>query len=277
MANSNIIKYQRKIIGVEKKLGFLYIPAQAQELMPSQSEKVSVLLEGDKKATELSYNADHKRVFGLTTWYNKHKIEVGTILNIELSKELIKLSVAKQETPLLDDDEESDEIDLSGLSSGAKGNIAEDRIKELVLLYGQGLLNVYKPVVDNRGIDLVVMKNGFFYPIVIQVKSRVNAIKNGNILIDVGENTFSVHNSFYVIGAAFNPSTLELEDRILFIPSKDYDASSTTITIKGRSKKRFTASLNENTKTQGAKFFIRKSELVEKLMEKFEEMAKYYK
>lgn len=276
MTNKSI-KYQRKIIGVEKKLGFLYIPAQAQELMPSQSEKVSVLLEGDKKATELSYNADHKRVFGLTTWYNKHKIEAGTILNVELSKELIKLSVAKQETPLLDDDEESDEIDLSGLSSGAKGNIVEDRIKELVLLYGQGLLNVYKPVVDNRGIDLVVMKNGFFYPIFIQVKSRFNAVKNGSILIDVGENTFSVHNSFYVIGAAFNASTLELEDRILFIPSKDYEASSTTITVKGRSKKRFIASLKVNTKAQGAKFFIHKSELVEKLMEKFEEMAKYYK
>jgi hypothetical protein len=235
------------------------------------------LLDGENKSTELSYNSDHKRIFGLTGWYNKHKIEAGTILDVELTKQQIKLSVAKKEAPLIEDEDESEGIDLSGLSSGAKGNIVEDRIKELVLLYGQGLLNVYKPVVDNRGIDLVVMKNGFFYPIFIQVKSRFNAVKNGSILIDVGENTFSVHNSFYVVGAAFNPSTLELEDRILFIPSKDYDTNSTLITVKGRNKKRFTASLKENTKAQGAKYFIKKSELVEKLMEKFEEMAKYYK
>jgi hypothetical protein len=270
------IKYQRKIIGVEKKLGFLYIPAQAQEFMPSQTGKVPLLLEGDNKPTELSYNSDHKRIFGLTGWYNKYKIEAGTILDVELTKQQIKLSFAKKEAPLIEDEDESEGIDLSGLSSGAKGNIVEDRIKELVLLYGQGLLNVYKPVVDNRGIDLVVMKNGFFYPIFIQVKSRFNAVKNGSILIDVGENTFSIHNSFYVIGVAFNPSTLELEDRILFIPSKDYATNSSTITVKGKNKKRFTASLKENSKALGAKYFIKKTELVEKLMEKFEEMAKYY-
>lgn len=274
---NNFVKYQRKIIGVEKKLGFLYIPAQGQEFMPSKTEKVSVLLEDENKPIELSYNSDHKRIFGLTSWYNQHKIEAGTLLNVELTKQQIKLSVAKKEAPLIDEDDENEGIDLSGLSSSAKGNIVEDRIKELVLLYSQGLLNVYKPVVDNRGIDLVVMKNGFFFPIFIQVKSRFNAVKNGSILIDVGENTFSVHNSFYIVGAAFNPLTLELEDRILLIPSKDYDTHSTTITVKGRNKKRFTASLKENTKAQGAKYFIKKVELVEKLMGKFEEMEKYFK
>ena len=271
------IKYQRKIIGVEKKLGFLYIPAQGQEFMPAHTTKVSVLLEGTAKATELSYNADHKRIFGLTNWYNKNGVAAGAIIDVELTKEQIKLSVAKGEIVIPDTEDETDLIDLSGLSSGAKGNIVEDRIKELILLYGQGLLNVYKPVVDNRGIDLVVMKNGFFYPIFIQVKSRFNAVKKGSILIDVGENTFSVHNSFYIVGAAFNPATLEMEDRILFIPSKDYEANSTTISVNGKNKRRFTVSLKRDTVAKGAKYFIKKSELVDKLMEKFEEMGKYYK
>lgn len=271
------IKYQRKIIGVEKKLGFLYIPAQGQEFMPIHTTKVFVLLEGTAKATELSYNADHKRIFGLTNWYNKNRVAAGTIIDVELTKEQIKLSVAKSEIVIPDTEDETDLIDLSGLSSGAKGNIVEDRIKELILLYGQGLLNVYKPVVDNRGIDLVVMKNGFFYPIFIQVKSRFNAVKKGSILIDVGENTFSVHNSFYIVGAAFNPATLEMEDRILFIPSKEYEANSTIISVNGKNKRRFTVSLKHDTVAKGAKYFIKKSELVDKLMEKFEEMGKYYK
>lgn len=271
------IKYQRKIIGVERKLGFLYIPAQGQEFMPVETSKVLVLLEGNNKQSELSYNADHKRIFGLTNWYNKNNVSAGTIIDVELTKEQIKLSVAKREIVISETEDEAELIDLSGLSSGAKGNIVEDRIKELILLYGQGLLNVYKPVVDNRGIDLVIMKNGFFYPIFIQVKSRFNAVKKGSILIDVGENTFAVHNSFYIVGAAFNPATLEMEDRILFIPSKDYEAHSTVISVNGKNKRRFAVSLKDGTKAKGAKYFIKKSELVEKLMEKFEEMGKYYK
>jgi len=154
------IKYQRKIIAVEKKLGFLYIPAQGQEFIPAHTTKVSVLLDGTAKTTELSYNADHKRIFGLTNWYNKNSVTAGTIIGVKLSKEHIKPSVAKSEIVIADTEDETDLIDLFGLSSGAKGNVFEDRIKELILLYGKGLLNVYKAVVDNRGIDLVVMKNG---------------------------------------------------------------------------------------------------------------------
>lgn len=273
---SNSIKYQRKIIGVERKFGFLYIPAQGQEFMPTETTKVLVTLEGVTKKLELSYNSDHKRVFGLTNWYTTNNISAGTILDVELTKEQIKLSIARHEI-IRGPEDESDLIDLSGLSSGAKGNIVEDRVKELILLYGQGLLNVYKPVVDNRGLDLIVMKNGFFYPIFIQVKSRFNAVKKGSILIDVGESTFSVHNNFYIIGAAFNPATLEMENRILFIPSKDYETNSTLITVNGKKKRRFTVSLKDDTTAKGAKYFIKKSELVEKMMERFEEMGKYYK
>ncbi|MDR6571036.1 hypothetical protein [Chitinophaga ginsengisegetis] len=274
---TSIIKYQRKIIGVERKLGFLYISAQGQEFLPSETSKVLVALAGISKTLELSYNADYKRIFGLTNWYNKNNISAGSILDIELTKERIKLSVAKSEIVIRDTEEGTDLVNLSGLSSGVKGNIVEDRIKELILLYGQGLLNVYKPVVDNRGIDLIVMKNGFFYPIFIQVKSRFNAVKKGSILIDVGKNTFSVHNSFYIVGAAFNPTTLEMEDRILFIPSKDYETNSTAISVNGKNKRRFTVSLKDGTTAKGAKYFIKKSDLVERLMEKFEEMGKYYK
>lgn len=38
MGNS-IIKYQRTIIAVKKKFGFLHIPAQGQELMPASKTR----------------------------------------------------------------------------------------------------------------------------------------------------------------------------------------------------------------------------------------------
>lgn len=272
------IKYQRQTIGVEKKLGFLYVPAQGQEYMPTKNGEFPILLEGDKKPIKLRYNADHKIIFGLASWYNKFNVKTGTILNIELSNSLMKLSVASMSEQPDDEIEESEKlIDISGLSSGTKGNIVEDRIKELILLYGQGLLNVYKPVVDNRGIDLIVMRNGVFMPIFLQVKSRFNAVQNGSLLIDVGDNTFTIHHSFYIVGVAFNPVTLEVEDKLLLVPSKDYSESSNIMTSKGRTFRRMTVSMKDNTKAAGAKYFIRKSELVEKLMEKFEEMEKYLK
>ena len=166
---SNSIKYQRKIISVEKKLGFLYIPAQAQEFMPSQSGKVSVFLEGDNKLSELSYNSDHKRIFGLTSWYNKHKIDAGVLLNVELTTKQIKLTVAKKEAPLLVDEDESEGIDLSGLSSGAKGNIVEDfneillyttpsgKVKVEIYLQNETVWLTQQKIADLFGVDRTVI------------------------------------------------------------------------------------------------------------------------
>jgi len=171
------------------------------------------------------------------------------------------------------EDETERLIDLSGLSSMSKGNIVEDRIKELIVLYGQGLLNVYKPVVDNRGIDLIVMREGVFMPIFLQVKSRFNALAKEMLLIDVSDKTFNPHHSFYIAGASFNPSTLELDNKLLFIPSKIFEEKATH--IKEYNKKRVTVSLRSNSKSQWTKYLISKSELVDALFEKFEEMSQY--
>jgi hypothetical protein len=266
-------KYKRAIIGVEKKLGFLYVPSIGQELMPAETAKISVLLEGEEQQS-LTYNKDHKRVYGLTSWYKKNKIEVGTVLNIELTEKLMRIFIANDSTIKITEQNENI-IDLTGLSSSAKGNIVEDRIKELVLLYGQGLLNVYKPVIDNKGIDLIVMRDGVFSPIFLQVKSRFNANKRENLLIEVSDKTFTSHESFYVIGASFNPITLELDNKMLLIPSKVFEQKATP--LKDYNKKRVSVSLKKDSKALWTNSFIDKSELVEKLMEKFEEMAKYIK
>lgn len=264
------IKYQRKIIEVEKRLGFMYIPSKAQGLMPAENAKVKVRFDGENKSKSLSYNTEHNRIFGLTGWYKKNKIEEGTVLDIEASENSVFISIPDIQTRQTEVDEAEDLIDISGLTSVEKGDIIEDRIKELLLLYGQGLLNVYKPIVDKEGIDLIVTKSGTFKTIFIQVKSRFNAVENNKLVLTIKGQP--PHYSYYIVGAAFNPATLELEDRILLIPSHDLNEKGTHLSS---GKIRVTASLKETSNDLWQPYFIRKQDLVNKLLEKFEEASKY--
>jgi len=270
------MKYKRKVIDVERRLGFLYVPAVAQEFMPSKKSQVNVLLEGGNETKSLSYNSKDKRIYGLTKWYKNHGIHAGNVLNIEIENSLLKVNIEQRDKKVTNHDQVSDEfIDLSGLSSTSKGNIVEDRIKELIILYGQGLLNVYRPVVDNRGIDIIVMRNGVFTPIFLQVKSRFNASKKKQLLFDVNDKTFNPHHSFYIVGVSFNPSTLEIDENILFIPSTDFNDAATS--IKSSNKKRVIVSLKSNSMGKWTEFLIPKSDLVNKLLEKFAEISTYIK
>lgn len=275
------VKYKRQIIEVERRLGFMYVPAQGQEYMPKENTKFNVLLTGESKPKTLSYNAEHKRLFGLTAWYKNNKIDAGSVLDIELDGSLMKIQLASTAEPIViddgDDEPEFEGVDISGLSSTAKGNIIEDRIKELILLYGQGILNVYKPVIDNGGIDLIVLKNGVFQPIYIQVKSRFNAGETDQMILTVSGKTFKPHHSFYVVGVSFNPQTLEVDDKLLFMPSHDVDELGIRIKYKGKENIRIVASYKDKSKSQWAKYFIKKNDLVTKLLEKFYEIEKYIK
>lgn len=267
---SKPIKYARKVIAVEREKGFMYIPSQAQNYMPDSNGKIQVELDGEGKAKSLQYNADHKRVFGLTKWYKKHKIEAGFVLDITADESKLKISIPKTTGKKTIEDEAEDLIDISGLTSIEKGNIVEDRIKELILLYGQGLLNVYKPVVDKEGIDLIVNKSGTFKTIFIQVKSRFNAVENKKLVLTIRPQP--AHYSYYILGAAFNPATLELEDNLLLIPSHVLIEKGTHL---NSGNIRVTASLKDGSKDIWQPFFIKKSELVNKLIEKFEEASIY--
>ncbi|SFF68893.1 hypothetical protein SAMN04488033_104127 [Salegentibacter agarivorans] len=152
---NNLITYQRTLIGKEVELGFLYVPAEARTELPNENAELNVLLPNAKATNGHSYNSDHNRIFGLTSFYRGNNLIAGSIIEVEVSQEQIKIKLNNIEPVLEDDEEEEDEnfIDMSGLSSQMKGNIGEDWAKEIILLYSQGLLNVYKPVIDDRGID----------------------------------------------------------------------------------------------------------------------------
>ncbi|MDT0644660.1 hypothetical protein RM553_17605 [Zunongwangia sp. F363] len=112
------IKYQRKLIGVEKKLGFLYVPADVRSLLPNENSDVKVLFPGDNKPKIKTYNSDHNRIFGFTPFYKKHGLSAGDIVSVNVSTELITISL-KEKTKIEDSEEKEDDsfIDISGLSS----------------------------------------------------------------------------------------------------------------------------------------------------------------
>lgn len=263
------MSYQRKLIGVEKKLGFLYVPAEVRDLLPNENAEVQVQLPEDSKPKGKSYNADHNRIFGLTPFYRKHNLNAGDMISVDVSSGLIKISLVEK-TKFEDSEEKEDEnfIDISGLSSQSKGNIGEDRVKEIILLYSQGLLNVYKPVIDDRGIDLIVLKEKIYNPIYIQVKTRFNVHKRNRLILTINGNTFKPHHSYYVIGLMFNQEKMEMDENILFIPSKEIPKLASKLSDGNW---RVTVSF-ANGKTTGKykKYFVTKEELVNKLLERID-------
>ncbi|AZB34256.1 hypothetical protein [Chryseobacterium bernardetii] len=140
-------------------------------------------------------------------------------------------------------------------------------------MFGQGVLNVYKPVIDNEGIDLVVLKNGQFHPIFLQIKSRYNAYHSKKLTLTISKN-FKAHHSYYMLGVSFNPETLTIDEKMLMVTSKDVQKKATKLSD---GKYRITASLKNNSKDQWQEYMVNKEELISILFEKFAVMEEHYK
>jgi hypothetical protein len=272
MSNRNA--FIRQLIEVELKMGFLNIPKAGQEIMPSSSGKISVKLAGEDEK-QLTYNADYYRIFGLTRWYKKNDLHVGDFITVERSGNKFLLSTHNATTSTDSLTKAEQLIDISGLSSQAKGHIMEDRVKELLILYGQGLLNVYRPVVDTEGIDLIILRNGMFHPIFLQVKSNFTAHKRGNMILDISAKTFKPHHSYFIVGVSFNSQNLEIDENILLIPS--HEVKRIGQNINSYNKIRITASIKGNAMDKWAGFMLKKQQLAEKLLEKFSQLDEILK
>ncbi len=266
------ITYQRKLIGVEIKLGFLYVPSKAREVLPNESAEINIQFPKEKTTYIHNYNSDYNRIFGLTKFYRENNLKAGSLVSVEVSKDIVKIRISTVEK--IQDSEEYEKenfIDISGMSSQSKGNIGEDRLKEIILLYSQGLLNVYKPVIDDRGIDLIVLKEKLYNPIYIQVKSRFNVHKRNRLILTINGNTFKPHHSYYIVGLIFNQLKMEMEDKMLFIPSEEIEKLGSQLSDGNW---RITVSMG-NGKTTGKfkNYFVTKEELVNILLDRIETLS----
>jgi hypothetical protein len=273
------MEFTRTLIAKEIELGFLYVNAATRKTFPKKSQHILIATDNSKKYQEYQYNATHTRIFGLSKWYRKHELKSKAQVHIIIENDGIRLRTGKSEskTPTgYTADELEQIVDLSGLSTMAKGDIVEDRIKEIILLYGQGELSVYKPVSDNEGIDLIVVKNGIFQPLFLQVKGRFK-LRGNNLLCDVRLKTFKPHHSYYVVGAYFNPATLDIHDRILFAPSKIV-AQRGNLVNKGKDeRRRVVTNILNPKKDKWVAYTMTKQDFVIAILDKFDEMGKYLK
>ena len=268
------IKYIRKIIEVESRLGFMFVPAKGQNLLPNQNSKVKVHCIGKKETTfSLTYNAEYNRIFGLTKWYRDNNIQEGTFIDVAIKNgEVILKTQTSKKSETKTTSLQKPTINTSNIPSGAKGNIVEDRIKELILLLGEGVLNVYKPVIDNEGIDLVALKNGQFHPIFLQIKSRYTAYKEQKFILTLSKN-FKAHHSYYLVGVSFNPITMEVEEPILMVPSKELLDKAIQMSD---GKYRVTASLKPSSNDQWQPYMVSKEKFIAILFEKFTNLEIHY-
>ncbi|WMI64093.1 hypothetical protein RBH94_08415 [Aestuariibaculum sp. YM273] len=270
---TNTITYQRKLIGKEVELGFLYVPAEARPELPNENAELNVLLPKAQSTNKHSYNSDYNRVFGLTSFYRDNNLSAGSIIEVEVSHEQIKIKLNNIEAVLENDEEEDDEnfIDMSGLSSQMKGNIGEDWAKEIILLYSQGLLNVYKPVIDDRGIDLIVLKEKLYTPIYLQVKTRFNVHKRNRLILTINGNTFKPHHSYYIVAFIFDQSKMKMSDKILLIPSQEVENLGVKI---ADGNWRITVSMAGGKTTGKYKdYFVSKEEFVNTLLDRIETIS----
>jgi len=77
-----------------------------------------------------------------------------------------------------------------------------------------------------------------------------------------------------VVGAYFNPQKMEIDENVLLVSSLEV-AKGTVVKSKRGESLRIQNHLSPDSQGRWAPFLIKKTDLANKLLEKFEEMAKY--
>ncbi|MHB1704199.1 MAG: group I intron-associated PD-(D/E)XK endonuclease [bacterium] len=108
------------------------------------------------------------------------------------------------------------------VSTKQKGDIAEARIAELIMLYGDTTLSCYKPISDDEGIDLIVKEKGSLKTMYIQIKSRFGDNPDKIFTANVKTSSISDNYSMAVIFCFFDTEEGDLWDYIWFVPAPDF-------------------------------------------------------
>ncbi len=130
------------------------------------------------------------------------------------------------------------------VSTRQKGDIAEARIAELIILYGDTTLSCYKPISDDEGIDLIVKEKGSLKTMYIQIKSRYGDNPDKIFTATTKASTIVDNYSTAVIFCFFDTEEGDLWDYIWFVPAPDFiklanklDSGKSFGFVAGRKKK----------------------------------------
>jgi hypothetical protein len=155
---------------------------------------------------------------------------------------------------------------IKKISTKQKGDIAEAKIAELIILYGDIALSCYKPISDDEGIDLIVKEKGSLKTMYIQIKSRFGDEKDNRYKTFTVKTTTIVENPLMAfIFCLFEIDKGDFSDSIWFVPAEDF------IKLANKTKDgkflRFVRG-KKNGKNIWENFLISKKELANKIIER---------
>ena len=267
---------KRLILHYEVEQGILYIPLELRSDLPVHDGKILIRY-GDFEVLS-DYNSFYNRLSGLSNFYHCTELEIGDILEMYVQDDALLISYhcdyeveevdvedikEEEEQQQMEAEQEDEVFDLSGISNITKGDVMEDRVKEYILLNSQGLLTIFKPVIDNNGIDLIVMRRGVYHPVYLQVKSRFNVYNTGVMELSISKKTFTTNDNFFVVGVSFNKDAMDVDDKILFVPSEFVEEHGTL--LDGQIQ--ITVPYTEDCESVWSPYFIKKSQLAGKIIE----------
>lgn len=108
------------------------------------------------------------------------------------------------------------------ISTRQKGDIAEARVAELIILYGDTTLSCYKPISDDEGIDLIVKEKGSLKTMYIQIKSRFGENPDDIFTATTRFNGVVDNYSMASIFCFFDTEKGDIWDYVWFIPAPDF-------------------------------------------------------
>ena len=108
------------------------------------------------------------------------------------------------------------------VSTIQKGDIAEARIAELIILYGDTTLSCYKPISDDDGVDLIVKEKGSLKTMYIQIKSRFSDNPDKCFTTTTKTTTIIDNYSTAVVFCFFDTDEGDLWDYLWFVPAPDF-------------------------------------------------------
>lgn len=157
------------------------------------------------------------------------------------------------------------------VSSKQKGDIAENRVAELITLYGEKGLSCYRPMTDDEGIDWIVKRRGRLDVVYIQVKSTYSYQKKRGFVAKVKEKTLQKKNRMLIVFVYFDLSDGDLIDYVFCIPVPKF-LKLTNNKNKKAAIRIFTVGLKHPERSKYAEFMIEKRELADKIIEIMEKL-----
>jgi hypothetical protein len=151
------------------------------------------------------------------------------------------------------------------LNSKQKGDIAENRVAELITLYGDEGLSCYQPLSDDEGIDIIVKRRGELDVVYVQVKSSYG-YKDRGFVSTVKEKCIVNKQRMLMVFVYFDLVDGDLFDQIFCIPAPDF-LRLTANEDKKPGERVFTVGLKHPEDSKYSEFMLEKTELANKIVE----------